>query len=280
MISGQPSRTAFAAARHRAVHQTAEQGGIFLDPLAVRILGDGGTPDRAGADWLADRPIRLFIALRSRFAQDELRAALARGVRQIVILGAGLDTTAYRHERAKRVRVFEVDHPATQAWKRGRLRDVGIEPPPELCFVAVDFEHESLGLALDRYGFDGAAASLFLWLGVVPYLTREAIVATFSLIGTMPGGGAVVFDYAAHAAGLSGDAQRAREARQARVAAMGEPWISLFDPADVHAMLLVAGFHHVEDCEAIDLAARYACGSPDFPRGRGGHIVHAATDAA
>ena len=279
MVPGQPSRTAFGAARHRALHQTAEQGCIFPDPFAVWILGNDETPDLAEADLLADRPMRLFIALRSRFADDQLRAALARGVRQIVILGAGLDTTAYRHVWTEEVRVFEVDHPATQAWKRGRLRDSGIVAPPELRFVAVDFEHEALGPALGQSGFDEAAASLFLWLGVVPYVTREAIAANFRLIGTLPGG-SVVFDYAAPAAELSGDAQRAREARQARVAAIGEPWISLFDAEDMHAMLLGAGIHHVEDYEAGDLAARYADGLPDVPRGRGGRIVYAVTVAA
>src|SRR5271157_2024662 len=118
----EPSRTALGAAAHRAVHQVLERGRIFSDPLAVRILGaDAETTLRDAENNPARRKLRLFIAVRTRFAEDALAAAVARGVRQLVVLGAGLDTFAYRNPFGEQLHVFEVDHPATQAWKRERL---------------------------------------------------------------------------------------------------------------------------------------------------------------
>jgi methyltransferase (TIGR00027 family) len=121
MQSGQPSRTALGAATNRAVHQLVDRGFIFADPLAVRILGiDPGSIDREAESEPTRRRLRMFIAVRARFAEDALSAAVARGIGQLVVLGAGLDTYAYRGGLRERLRIFEVDHPATQAWKRER----------------------------------------------------------------------------------------------------------------------------------------------------------------
>ena len=128
MKQGQPSRTASGAATLRAVHQVLDRGAIFADPLAVRIVAgdvDIEAAVRAAVDDPSRRRLRLFIAVRSRFAEDALAAAIARGVRQVVILGARLDTYAYRTNLAG-LNVFEVDYPATQAWKRQRLAEMGI----------------------------------------------------------------------------------------------------------------------------------------------------------
>ena len=125
MQDGLPSQTARGAAAYRAVHQTLDGGSIFRDPFALRILDD---ETRAGLDGIAAdeslRPMRLLIAARSRFSEDMLSAAVTRGIRQVVVLGAGLDTFALRNPHAGvGLRVFEVDYPATQAWKRERLKD-------------------------------------------------------------------------------------------------------------------------------------------------------------
>lgn len=131
MQSGQPSRTALGAATHRAVHQVLERGYIFSDPLAVRILGaDAEAAVRNAKNDPSKRRLRLFIAVRTRFAEDALTVAFASGVRQLVVLGAGLDTYAYRTSLGENLRVFEVDHPATQAWKRQRLAEAAIPLPP------------------------------------------------------------------------------------------------------------------------------------------------------
>src|SRR5271166_366174 len=135
MEPGMPSRTALAAATHRAAHQILEQGRIFADPLAIRILGtDRETLAREADEHPSRRRMRIFIAARTRFAEDALAAAVERGVRQLVVLGAGLDTFAYRGACRHRLRIFEVDHPATQDWKRQRLADAAIPLPLSLTF--------------------------------------------------------------------------------------------------------------------------------------------------
>jgi len=197
LIPGEPSRTALAAATHRAAHQLLEDGCIFADPLALRILN--AEPDAVLATASAEparSPIRLFIACRHRVAEDRVAQAVAAGVRQVVILGAGLDTGAYRSPHGLDVSWFEVDHPATQAWKQRRLRQAGIEVPAFLQYVPIDFETEILGERLAAAGFDDAAPSIFVWLGVVPYLSEAAIFGTLAFIAGLPGGAEVVFDYA------------------------------------------------------------------------------------
>ncbi len=169
MKPGQPSRTALGAATHRAVHQMLEHGVIFADPLVVRILGeDAGQAVRDAKNHPSQRRLRLFIAVRTRFAEDALAVAVARGVRQLVVLGAGLDTYAYRTAFGESLRVFEVDYPATQAWKRQRLAEAAIPVPSTLTFAAVDFEGETLAECLSAAGFDPGKQTFFTWLGVVP----------------------------------------------------------------------------------------------------------------
>ncbi len=194
MQGHEPSRTALGAATHRAAHQVLEGGSIFRDPLACTILGR--PPDEVAREASADparRPLRLLIAARSRFAEDALADAVARGVRQAVVLGAGLDTLALRRP-GDGVRVFEVDHPATQAFKRERLAAAGLAVPDALIFAPVDFEREDLAAGLARAGFDAGAPAFFAWLGVVPYLTPAAVAGTLACIAAIPGA-EVVFDY-------------------------------------------------------------------------------------
>jgi methyltransferase (TIGR00027 family) len=265
MEHGEPSRTAYSAARYRAAHQILENGAIFTDPLAVRILG---TPEE---ELLADSPrrgMRVFVAARSRFAEDAVAAAVERGVRQVVVLGAGLDTFAYRHPYAD-IQVFEVDHPNTQAWKRWRLAEAGIEVPASLTYVSVDFENESLA---DRLALDGPA--IFLWLGVVPYLTRSGFDETIAFVAR-GAGNEVVFDYAEPLDRMSPMRRAALEARAERVARIGEPWLTYFTPEELAAELTALGFAEIEDLGPAGLAARFF-GRTDVPPGTaGGHLIRA-----
>src|ERR1019366_10484041 len=145
MQFGEPSRTARAAAFHRAAHQVLEHGRIFADPLALRILGeDAETVAREAEQRPSGRRMRIFIAVRTRFPEDALAAAVERGVRQLVVLGAGLETYAYRGAMRDRLRIFEVDHTATQAWKRQRLAGAGRPIAPTPTFAAVGFDIGSL----------------------------------------------------------------------------------------------------------------------------------------
>ena len=149
MQRSEPSRTAQAAAFHRAAHQVLEQGRIFADQLALQILGETAEVVAHQAEARpSGRRMRIFIAVRTRFAEDALAASVHRGVTQLVILGAGLDTYAYRGAMRDRLRIFEVDHPATQTWKRQRLAEAGIPMPATLTFAPIDFEHETLAAGL------------------------------------------------------------------------------------------------------------------------------------
>jgi methyltransferase (TIGR00027 family) len=280
MLEQQPSRTAFAAAAHRAAHQLLEQGRIFADPLAVPMLGlDAEAVAREAEAEPERRGMRLFIAARTRLAETALRAGVeTRGVAQLVVLGAGLDTFAYRNPFGERLKVFEVDHPSTQAWKRRRLAEAGIALPPALTFAPVDFERSGLLDGLTAAGFDPARRSFFTWLGVVPYLSEAAVVSTLGVIGVLPGGAEVVFDYADPPESLSPEQQAAHRRRAERVAALGEPWLSYFEAPDLHARLRGLGFDTIDDLGPGELAARYfGAGSAAQIPERGGHVLVART---
>jgi len=279
MQEGQFSRTALGAAGRRAAHQVVDGARVFTDPLALRILGPDA--DAAVAEARANpelRGLRFYVAMRSRFAEDAARRAIARGVRQIVVLGAGLDTFAYRVESAEGLRVFEVDHPATQAEKRRRLAAAAIAAPAHVVYAACDFETESLAGALRAGGFDPGRPSFFLWLGVVPYLTEPAIFATLAFIGKLPGGGVVVFDYFNPAATIAeGGWRRGHEIVKARAAAAGEPLQTFFATPALHEKLRELGFRSIEDLGPNEIAARFFPERAAPSRENGGHIALAAT---
>jgi methyltransferase (TIGR00027 family) len=275
--AGQPSHTARGAAAYRAIHQTLEGGVIFSDPFASKILDDETRArlDEMAAD-LSLRPWRLFIAARSRFSEDTLTAGVARGIRQVVVLGAGLDTFSLRNPYAgPGVRVFEVDYPATQGWKRERIAQAGLAVPASLTFAPVDFERQSLADGLKRAGFQADRPSFFQWLGVVPYLTREAISTTLDFIAGVPES-EVVFDYAEPFENYPAERRENVMATAARTASRGEPWLSLFDPVELSEMLRKKGFGIVEDLGLAEIADRfYGALKQGIVIGPGAHIVRA-----
>jgi methyltransferase (TIGR00027 family) len=277
MRAGQPSQTARGAAAYRAIHQRFEGGAIFKDPFAVRILDE---ETRAALNEIAadpaQRQMRLFITARSRFAEDALSASVARGVRQVVVLGAGLDTFSLRNPFADRgVRVFEVDHPATQAWKRERLAEAGLALPSSSTFAPVDFERQSLAEGLTTAGFERDRPAFFQWLGVVPYLTYEAISSTLDFIAGIPAS-AVAFDYTEPFQNHSPERRASLMATAERAAARGEPWLSFFDPGELFALLRAKGFSAIEDLGFAEMVNRF---SPTLgeglQRGPGGHVISA-----
>ena len=246
-----------------------EGGAIFRDPFARAILGAEGCAhaDERAADP-ATRPLRLFIAARSRFAEDAAAAAIARGVRQVVVLGAGLDTFGLRNPHAD-VRVFEVDHPDTQAWKRARLAEEGLAVPGTLGFVPVDFERDELGAALAASGLAADRPAFFMWLGVVPYLTLDAVLAVLRFVAARAGS-EIAFDYYEPPAP---DARARVEAFAERLAAAGEPLVTQLAPEELHAALADLGYGEIEDLDVPAIVARYL---PGVPVRRGGsHLVRA-----
>jgi methyltransferase (TIGR00027 family) len=278
MQSEQASRTAVLAAVHRAAHQLLERGSVLCDPLALAILGeDGERLVRESVERPDSRRMRLFIAARTRFAEDALGKAVEGGVAQLVILGAGLDTYAYRGLHGNRLRIFEVDHPATQAWKRERLSGAGIAIPAAVSFVGVDFEREELPRKLVSAGFQPDESAFFSWLGVVPYLASEAVWSTLAFIGSSAGGAHVVFDYGDPPETLAAEARATHEQSAQRVAGLGEPWVSFFEPGELHRRLAALGFCEIEDLPAMALVARYLSIAPTASPRRGAHLLRART---
>jgi methyltransferase (TIGR00027 family) len=278
MQPGQPSQTALSAARLRAAHQLIDGASILADPLAPRILGsDDETSLRHAQAHPSGPRLRWFIAARSRIAEDALTTAAGNGARQLVVLGAGLDTLAYRTPLAERLRIYEVDHPSTQAWKRQMLTAASIPLPKTLSFVAVDFERQTLADALGSAGFDPAQRSFFCWLGVVPYLSEPAVFSTLAYIAGLPGGAEVVFDYANPAGSVAAGGRAALLALAAQVAAAGETFQSYFDTPRLCAELTALGFNRVDDLGPEQVAARFFPAAEHSAPGRGGHIMHAAT---
>jgi methyltransferase (TIGR00027 family) len=226
---------------------------------AKRWSGCSRLRGACGRSWLA----------RSRFAEDALERAFATGVRQYVVLGAGLDTYAARSPHED-LRVFEVDHPATQAWKRHRLQESGIHLADTVTFVPVDFEHERLMDRLVASGFDANAPAFGSWLGVLPYLTREAAEGTLRALGRLPQRSGVAFDYAVERASLSSQQQAAFDWLADRVARAGEPFRLAFMPADLRELLAECGFARVEDLDGEAIHARYFAERSDGLMVRGG----------
>ena len=202
------------------------------------------------------------MAARSRFAEDELAALVQQGVRQYVVLGAGLDTFAYRNPFAE-LRVFEVDFPATQQWKRTVLADAGITIPANVNFVPLDFEHHTLAEGLAEAGLEMKQPAFFGWLGVVPYLTLEAFRSSIAAIAQLPSPTAVNFDFALAPELLSPRARAAFEMLAERVAAAGEPFRLFFAPEQLDTELRSAGFSHAEITGADELNRRYFAGRSD-----------------
>lgn len=282
MKEGQPSRTAQLVAIRRAAHQLLDKPKVFEDPLALSIIGqESALALHAGQHQSEDpkvsRHLRAFYAARSRYAEDELALAVGRGVRQYVILGAGLDTFAYRDPYPESgLRVFEVDHPATQAWKRARLEDAGIPLPVNLTFVPVDFEGQWLGDGLQDAGYDPSQSAFFSWLGVTMYLTTEGVMSTLRFIASVPIGSGVVFDYTISPSLLAPDQRAIFDALVKRVDWVREPWQMFFDPAELVKDLRAMGFGHVEDMGPAEINLKFFNGRTDELQVGGlAHIMNA-----
>ncbi len=263
----------------RAAHQLLDHPRVHDDPLALAILREEqAAAMRADPRRFEDGPVapllRAFLAARSRLAEDALARAVAAGVRQYVVLGAGLDTFAYRNPYPG-LRVLEVDHPATQAWKRQRLAQANIAIPGSVTFAAVDFAAEPLAQALGMAGLRSEEPSFFSWLGVTPYLEPANVLATLAAIAPFAAnGGGVVFDYHVAPASLAPRQRAAFEALAARVAAAGEPFRGYFEPRALIAAVRALGFHEVRDVAPDELNAKFFSNRADGLRvGSVGHIL-------
>jgi methyltransferase (TIGR00027 family) len=271
-----PSRTALMVARQRAAHQVLDHGSILYDPFAMKILhaDENEVLQFANAHPSASLG-RLFTTARSRISEDALSKAVETGIRQIVILGAGLDTFALRNPHgASEIRIYEVDHPATQAWKRECLAEAQIALPPWLIFVPVDFERDDVGEKLVAGGFQQNSPAFFTWLGVVPYLTQDAIGRTLDYIASIQNS-EMVFDYMAPEA-FSEELRQIEKERTEQLKKIGERSVCRFEPAGIAAILRSHGFYDIEDISFQEIATRFGGAVQGLAPGHiGVHVVHA-----
>jgi methyltransferase (TIGR00027 family) len=273
----EPSRTALMVARQRAAHQVLDHGAILDDPFAMKILRED---EKDVLQFANKHPLasigRLITAARSRIAEDALSRAVENGIRQIVILGAGLDTFGLRNPHsAQRIRIYEVDHPATQAWKRQSLAEAQITLPASLILVPVDFERDDLGENLVSAGFQPNSPAFFTWLGVVPYLTEDAIGRTLNYMSSIPNP-EVVFDYMEPPEASSEEVKQLETERTEQLKKMDERSVSRFDPAGMAALLRSHGFCGVEDISFQEIASRFGRAVQGLAPGYiGVHVVHA-----
>ncbi|MBV8143022.1 MAG: SAM-dependent methyltransferase [Verrucomicrobia bacterium] len=268
-----PKPSALRVAMIRAAHQLLDVPIVFEDPFALKILGvaaeDSLRSDPLRYNTPLLKALRASLVVRSRLAEEEWACSKNRGVRQYVILGAGLDTFAYRSRDQAGGRVFEVDLPETQFWKRGCLRAAGINEPESLTFVPMDFEQSTLAEKLGEAQFCLDEPAFFSWLGVTMYLGKDAFVNTLRFIASLAGGSGVVFDYGVTPGLLSAGERAAVELVAARAAEHGESWKSLFDPASIAEILRSQGFSELKEFGPEELNDRYFSGRTDGLRKSG-----------
>ena len=213
------------------------------------------------------RPIHTENILRIRYAEDRLREAVGSGVAQYVILGAGLDTFSLRQaEHAGQLRIYEVDHPASQAMKRERLLAINGSVPANLVLVPVDFETDRLDEKLLEAGFDRSTPAFFSWLGTIYYLTKEAIRETLERVSAVTAAGSrIVLDYKYPRRLIPEQSLLFADKVDQFVAKRGEPMRSTFAPEELTAELARAGFSELESVPPDEQARRYLQGRSDMP---------------
>jgi methyltransferase (TIGR00027 family) len=250
MLQNRPSRTLLSTAIRRATHQLLDHPIIFNDPVALRLVPEALDSEIVAAlsrDGTTDpAALRSLFAMRSRFVEDCLAEAAQRGVRQYVILAAGLDTFPWRQpDYAQVMQLFAVDHPASLAFARERILACKLPMPSNLVQVAVDLEERQLGNRLHESGFDFAVPSFVSMLGVVQYLTREAVDSLFELASTLPAGSETVFSFAVSEEELKDGDREAGYRSAAFTASIGEPWQTRLRPRDLVVQLERLGFRRI-----------------------------------
>lgn len=277
-----PSITASKVAMMRAAHQLFDDPLVFDDPLALKSI------DPKSAAKVRSEPrkyrgrvakyIRAMVVARARFAEDELLKAVERGVRQYVILGAGLDTFGYRNPHSPTgLKVFEVDHPATQKWKRRQLERAGIPIPESLTFAPLDFESQSLAEHLPRAGFKSGEPAFYSWLGVTMYLNPEMVKSVLEFVSSSnPAGSGIVFDYVTPPSSQSFLRRLVFRLLSQKVGRFGEPWRSFFDPGSLLKALREMGFVRLKELGPGEINELYFSDREDNLRvGSFGHLIRA-----
>jgi methyltransferase (TIGR00027 family) len=275
-----PDSTAVTVALWRAAHLRLDAPPhVVEDDIGLRLLRDtevlaryvGPEAARGPDAWLSHpymgekfRRSRAGAAARARLVEDIVAEQLDRGSDQCVILGAGLDSFALRRvDLVRRLRVFEVDEPGTQAWKRSRLHELGIHPPETLAFVPVDFERQSWVEEIAKSGFDRRKPAVVSSLGVTQYLSIDAIRAMLRDVARLASGTTFLCSFVLPVPLIEPEEREMRADIEARAASRGHPWRSVFSPDEICQLGHEAGFTKVSLMTGDDLAARYFAGRRD-----------------
>ena len=290
------SRTALATSLMRAAHTRLDPNPLINDPWGDRLVpesardmfrkaalagmdADGLRRAMTSPDGIIDESFRrsrayASVITRTRFAEDALQRAVTRGIRQYVLIGAGFDSFALRRPvYAADLQIFEIDFPATQNLKIARISECGVTLPDSVHFIAADLSQEAVAAALSRSPFVSQDLSFFSWLGVTMYLTREANLATLkSIASCAPGGSELVFTYFDER--LFRVQSESFRDMEKRVAAMGEPFLSGFNPGTLARDLEDCGLLLLEDLNGSEVAARYhRTGENDLGQSSFSHIA-------
>lgn len=249
MLPGQPSQTLLGSAISRGRHQLFDSPLILNDPVVLELVPEAKEPDILAELGNPSEPVptllRGLMAMRSRFAEDRLAQAAARGIVQYVIVGAGLDTFPWRQPAfAADLRIFAVDHPASLSWVQRRLRDRGLGRPANLVHVPADLEQQALGEQLKACGFDPDAPTFCSVLGVLHYLDPDAVDALLRFAAGLVAASEIVLSFIADEP-LAGDDRDALAQSLARMDRLKEPWKYRRKPADVLDHLTRLGFADV-----------------------------------
>jgi methyltransferase (TIGR00027 family) len=263
-----PSNTAVMTAVARALHREEPEPWVLDDHLALGLAGaEGESILQLLHDELSAEELLAFgrwMAVRGRLVEDVVERAVAAGTGQYAILGSGLDSFAYRRpDLLGSLRVFEVDHPASQAWKRERLAELCVDLPANLVFAPIDFETQTLRAGLLAAGFEFTEDAVFSWIGVTMFLTLAAIETTLRTVAACPPGSRIVLTYNPPLSALQ-DRELALQRRVSRLAGeMGEPFISLFTPGEAEELVRRCGFAEVEHFGPEEAIRTYFAGDPD-----------------
>jgi methyltransferase (TIGR00027 family) len=267
-----PGHTATLAAVGRAIHLSSTHPRLVEDHLALDLAGEAGaalmSQLRGQLPASSLEGLGLAFAIRVRFVEDAVERSLQAGVSQYVILGAGLDSFAYRRaDLMPHLRVFEVDLPELQAWKRNRLAELGVDVPPHLVFVPVDFESGRLSLSkeLVEAGFNPSAPAIISWVAVTQYLRQEAITDTLTSLAASTAGTQLALTYVVPPGGLTEMEKGGLAWTMKQAADRGEPFLSLFYPQEVEDLLRERGFTRVEHFGPEELRRLYLKDRPDAP---------------
>jgi methyltransferase (TIGR00027 family) len=267
MEGGEPSRTAIMAATVRGLHRLeVATPWVFDDFLALVLVGPAWRDVRAQlSKGLSEPLLRTVITMavtRARYTEERLAAG---GFDQYVLLGAGLDSFAWRRPDALGggLRVFEVDHPASQAWKLARVDELGLPSSDRHVFVPVDFEVETLADGLDRAGFDWSGRTFFSWLGVVPYLTVEAIEATLRSLAKSAPGSEIVVTYLIDPPLMEEVGRTFLDRFSGLASSVGEPLRTSLTPEDAETLVRRCGLEVVDHPSRDDIHASYFAGRSD-----------------